>query len=67
MCIGMSLVTGQGGITGTVVPTIKALYEAGMRADPDHPVQRRMDVWPFRQEIAAFPITFEPVAEGVAP
>ena len=58
MCIGLPLVIGQGGITGTVVPAIIALYEAGMRLDPDQPPQRRRDVWPFRQEFAKFPVVF---------
>jgi cytochrome P450 len=60
MCIGLPLVLGQGGITGTVVPTLRTLYQSGLRLDPARPPQPRREVWPFRQEFESFPVTFEP-------
>jgi len=56
MCPATPLVLGEGGISGTVVPAVAALLEAGIERDrPEGDVRRPAATDPFEPPLAVFP------------
>ena len=57
MCFGLPLVVGNSGIDGMLVHTLKALYGAGMRPDPDR--QPRLVDGLAQERFESYPVVFE--------
>jgi len=56
MCPATPLVLGEGGISGTIVPTVAALLRAGAEPDPDRPPVRRPEIEKLDPTIESFPV-----------